>query len=99
MAPVRPASLKVRALQWLAQRGGVRARACSELEWERAARGADWRPLPMGFKPDDAHRHADWHSNWHTHRHPYRHSHRHTHRHPDWHSNWDPHRYSDLDDH
>ncbi len=45
-----------RYLQWMGRTGRLRgARLCSELEWERAARGADDRVFPHGYalSPDD----------------------------------------------
>jgi formylglycine-generating enzyme required for sulfatase activity len=56
VAGIAPAGAE-RYLRWLRDSGRVPgARFCSELEWERAARGADDRPYPHGddLAPDDA---------------------------------------------
>jgi eukaryotic-like serine/threonine-protein kinase len=56
VAGVGPADVE-RYLRWLRESGRVPgARLCSELEWERAARGADDRAYPHGddLAPDDA---------------------------------------------
>jgi formylglycine-generating enzyme required for sulfatase activity len=56
VAAVTPADVE-RYLRWLRDTGRVPgARLCSELEWERAARGGDDRVYPHGdeLAPDDA---------------------------------------------
>jgi serine/threonine protein kinase/formylglycine-generating enzyme required for sulfatase activity len=57
--PVGGASLNMAAgyVAWLVSTGRIPgARLCTEMEWERAGRGADERPLPTGFDivADDA---------------------------------------------
>jgi formylglycine-generating enzyme required for sulfatase activity len=57
--PVGGTSLSMAAgyVAWLAKTGKIPgARLCTEMEWERAARGADDRILPVGFElaVDDA---------------------------------------------